>query len=131
MVDLAFLLSQTGHALTTELTAKLASAGITPRGLCVLKHAREEELTQIRLAERCRPDKTTMVVTLDELERRGLAERRLSATARRPPRASGTPPGGARPARGAGGVAGSLTRAVPPAPDDGGAWAGRSAPQPR
>ena len=83
MVDLAFLLSQTGHALTTELTAKLASAGITPRGLCVLKHAQAEELTQIRLAERCGLDKTTMVVTLDELEARGLAERRLSRTDRR------------------------------------------------
>jgi DNA-binding MarR family transcriptional regulator len=83
MVDLAFLLSQTGHALTTELTAKLASAGITPRGLCVLKHAQEDELTQIRLAERCGLDKTTMVVTLDELERAGLAGRRLSRTDRR------------------------------------------------
>jgi MarR family transcriptional regulator, transcriptional regulator for hemolysin len=83
MVDLAFLLSQTGHALTTELTAKLASAGITPRGLCVLKHAQEEELTQIRLAERCGLDKTTMVVTLDELEAAGLAKRRPSSEDRR------------------------------------------------
>jgi DNA-binding MarR family transcriptional regulator len=49
----------------------------------VLKHAQAEELTQIRLAERCGLDKTTMVVTLDDLERRGLAERRLSATDRR------------------------------------------------
>ena len=93
MVDLAFLLSQTGHALTTELTAKLASAGITPRGLCVLKHAQDEELTQIRLAERCGLDKTTMVVTLDELERRGLAERRLSATDRRARIVAVTPAG--------------------------------------
>jgi MarR family transcriptional regulator, transcriptional regulator for hemolysin len=83
VVDLAFLLSQTGHALTTELTAKLASAGITPRGLCVLKNAQAEDLTQIRLAERCGLDKTTMVVTRDELERAGLAERRLSRTDRR------------------------------------------------
>jgi MarR family transcriptional regulator, transcriptional regulator for hemolysin len=83
MADLAFLLSQTGHALTTELTAKLASVGITPRGLCVLKNALAEDLTQIRLAERCGLDKTTMVVTLDELERAGLAERRLSRTDRR------------------------------------------------
>jgi MarR family transcriptional regulator for hemolysin len=83
MADLAFLLTQTGHALTTELTAKLASLGITPRGLCVLRHAEAEELTQIRLAERCGLDKTTMVVTLDELERRGLAERRLSKSDRR------------------------------------------------
>jgi DNA-binding MarR family transcriptional regulator len=95
MVDLAFLLSQTGHALTTELTAKLASAGITPRGHCVLKHALEEELTQIRLADRCGLDKTTMVVTLDDLERRGLAERRLSASDRRARIVAVTPAGAA------------------------------------
>jgi MarR family transcriptional regulator, transcriptional regulator for hemolysin len=35
------------------------------------------------LAERCALDKTTMVVTIDELERAGLAERRPSSTDRR------------------------------------------------
>ncbi len=43
----------------------------------------ESEQTQIRLAERCALDKTTMVVTGDELERSGLAERRPSPTDRR------------------------------------------------
>ena len=81
--DLIFLLSQAAHALTTELTAELAGLGISPRSHCVLSQAMESEQTQIRLAERCALDKTTMVVTVDELERSGLAERRPSPTDRR------------------------------------------------
>jgi DNA-binding MarR family transcriptional regulator len=81
--DLIFLLSQAAHALTTELTAELAGLGVSPRSHCVLSKALEAEQTQIRLAERCALDKTTMVVTVDELERLGLAERRPSPTDRR------------------------------------------------
>jgi DNA-binding MarR family transcriptional regulator len=81
--DLIFLLSQAAHALTTELTAGLEDLGISPRSHCVLSKALESEQTQIRLAERCAMDKTTMVVTVDELERLGLAERRPSPTDRR------------------------------------------------
>jgi MarR family transcriptional regulator for hemolysin len=81
--DLMFLLSQASHALTTEMTAGLASVGISPRAYCVLTSARTGELTQTQLAELCALDKTTMVVTIDELERAGLAERRLSGTDRR------------------------------------------------
>jgi DNA-binding MarR family transcriptional regulator len=50
---------------------------------CILVHALEEERTQIQLAALADLDKTTMVSTVDELERRGLAERRPSATDRR------------------------------------------------
>ena len=81
--DLIFLLSQAAHALQTELTAQLEGLGISPRSHCVLTHALEGDQTQIRLAERCAMDKTTMVVTVDELERLGLAERRPSPTDRR------------------------------------------------
>jgi MarR family transcriptional regulator, transcriptional regulator for hemolysin len=81
--DLAFLLSQASHVLTTELTAGLADLGISPRAYCVLSKALNGDLTQIELAERCGLDKTTMVVTVDELERAGLAERRPSKTDRR------------------------------------------------
>ncbi|HET9141278.1 MarR family winged helix-turn-helix transcriptional regulator [Actinophytocola sp.] len=82
--DLMYLLAQASHVLTTELTAGLEGLGISPRHYCVLRHAGEgEELTQIRLAELCGLDKTTMVVTVDELERAGLAERSPSATDRR------------------------------------------------
>jgi MarR family transcriptional regulator, transcriptional regulator for hemolysin len=81
--DLFFLLSQASYALMTELTAELEGLGISQRGYCVLSKARMGELTQIQLAELCALDKTTMVVTIDELERSGLADRHLSATDRR------------------------------------------------
>jgi MarR family transcriptional regulator, transcriptional regulator for hemolysin len=83
-VDLMFLLSQASHALETELTARLQALGVSPRAHCVLTHAlRGGELTQSQVAEHCALDKTTMVVTMDELERAGLAERRASSTDRR------------------------------------------------
>ena len=82
-VDLMFLLGQASHALETEMTAKLQALGVSPRAHCVLAHARSGELTQSQVAEQCALDKTTMVVTMDELERAGLAERRPSRTDRR------------------------------------------------
>jgi MarR family transcriptional regulator, transcriptional regulator for hemolysin len=82
-IDLMLLLSRASHALHTEHAAALAEIGITPRAYCVLCKAGTGELTQIQLAERCGLDKTTMVVTVDELERAGLAERRPSPTDRR------------------------------------------------
>ena len=81
--DLAFLLGHASHVLTTELTARLAELGITQRGYCVLSKAEPGDRTQIRLAEQCEMDKTTMVVTIDELEKAGLVERQLSPTDRR------------------------------------------------
>jgi len=82
-VDLMFLLAQASHALETEMTAELQALGISPRAHCVLAHALRGELTQSQVAEQCALDKTTMVVTMDELERAGLAERRPSGTDRR------------------------------------------------
>jgi DNA-binding MarR family transcriptional regulator len=81
--DLSFLLSHTSHVLNTRLTAALAGIGMTVRGHCVLIHALPGELTQIELAKLTDLDKTTMVVTLDELEEAGLAERRPSPADRR------------------------------------------------
>lgn len=81
--DLMFLLSQASHVLMTELTAGLVELGISCRDYCVLSHAIVGDLTQIRLAEVCGLDKTTMVVTIDELEKAGLAARRPSSTDRR------------------------------------------------
>jgi MarR family transcriptional regulator for hemolysin len=72
-----------GHALSNKLAAALAEVDMTPRMQCVLVHALERERTQIQLAALADLDKTTMVSTVDELERRGLAERRPSATDRR------------------------------------------------
>jgi MarR family transcriptional regulator, transcriptional regulator for hemolysin len=82
-IDLLRLLSQASHVLQTELTAALADLGISPRAHCVLSTALTGELTQSQLAELCDLDKTTMVVTMDQLEKAGLAERRLLGSDRR------------------------------------------------
>ena len=81
--DLGWLLSRASHVLTTELTAAMEGLGLSPRARCVLTGAMSGELTQIELARAIGLDKTTMVVTLDELEAKGLAERRPSSTDRR------------------------------------------------
>ncbi|MGR4881613.1 MarR family winged helix-turn-helix transcriptional regulator [Streptomyces sp. LARHCF249] len=81
--DLSFLLDHTSHVLRTRMAAALGEIGLTPRMHCVLVHALEEERTQIQLAEIGDMDKTTMVVTVDALEKAGLAERRPSTKDRR------------------------------------------------
>ncbi|MET8437412.1 MarR family winged helix-turn-helix transcriptional regulator [Streptomyces sp900116325] len=81
--DLSFLLDHTSHVLRTQMAAALAEIGLTARMHCVLVHALEEERTQIQLAEIGDMDKTTMVVTVDALEKAGLAERRPSSKDRR------------------------------------------------
>jgi MarR family transcriptional regulator for hemolysin len=81
--DLTGLLNLAGHVLSNRLAAALAEVDLTPRMQCVLVHALEEERTQIQLAALADLDKTTMVSTVDDLERLGLAERRPSATDRR------------------------------------------------
>ena len=81
--DLCWLMARASHVLTTELTAALEGVGISPRAHAVLSAALTGEHTQIELARMVGLDKTTMVVTLDELQAAGLAERRPSATDRR------------------------------------------------
>jgi MarR family transcriptional regulator for hemolysin len=81
--DLCWLLSRASHALTTELTAALEDLGISPRAQRVLRVAMTGEHTQIEVARMVGLDKTTMVVTLDELEEAGLAKRRPSPSDRR------------------------------------------------
>jgi MarR family transcriptional regulator, transcriptional regulator for hemolysin len=81
--DLCWLLSRASHALTTELTAALEGSGISPREHSVLATAMTGDYTQTELARMVGLDKTTMVVTVDELEAAGLAERRPSSTDRR------------------------------------------------
>jgi MarR family transcriptional regulator, transcriptional regulator for hemolysin len=77
------MLAHAAHVLATRMTAAFAEIGITPREYCVLNHAASGELTQIELARLSDLDKTTMVVTLDELEEAGYAERRPSRADRR------------------------------------------------
>ena len=83
MPDLTGLFVHMGHVLNTRMAAALAEIDVTPRVFCVLVHAVDLDLTQAQVAEASRLDKTTMVVTMDELERAGLAERRPSPTDRR------------------------------------------------
>lgn len=81
--DVTGLLNQAGHLLSNRLAAALAEVDLTPRMQCVLVHALEEERTQIQIAALADLDKTTMVSTVDDLESRGLAERRPSTSDRR------------------------------------------------
>jgi DNA-binding MarR family transcriptional regulator len=83
VLDLTGLLTHAGHVLATRLTAALEEIALTPRMQCVLVHALERDRTQIELAELAHLDKTTMVATVDELERAGYAVRRPSETDRR------------------------------------------------
>jgi MarR family transcriptional regulator for hemolysin len=81
--DLCWLLSRASYTLTTELTAALEEMSLSPRAHHVLATALTGTYTQTELARLVGLDKTTMVVTLDELEAAGLAERRLSSDDRR------------------------------------------------
>ncbi|MGH3350118.1 MAG: MarR family winged helix-turn-helix transcriptional regulator [Nocardioides sp.] len=82
-IDLLFLLNQSAHAFAAQVGEALADLEISVREYCVLMKAAEGEYTQNAVAEMAMLDKTTMVTTLDNLERRGLAERRVSSTDRR------------------------------------------------
>jgi DNA-binding MarR family transcriptional regulator len=81
--DLGWLLATVSHALTSELSAGLEDLSVTPRAYCVLSTALQGEYTQTALAQTVGLDKTTMVVTIDALERAGLVARRMSSTDRR------------------------------------------------
>ncbi len=61
--------------MSIQLAAALEEVDLTQRMQCVLVHASGGSLTQVELAELADLDKTTMVATVDELERLGLAER--------------------------------------------------------
>jgi len=81
--NLGWLLATVSHAYTTALTAALEDVNVTPRAYCVLKTALGGEYSQTALAHAIGLDKTTMVVTIDALEKAGLVERRMSTHDRR------------------------------------------------
>ncbi len=81
--NLCWLLARASQSLTGQLTEGMADLGTSPRAHCVLATAMTGEYTQTALAQAVGLDKTTMVVTLDELEAAGLAERRPAAGDRR------------------------------------------------
>jgi DNA-binding MarR family transcriptional regulator len=94
--NLNWLLTQAHYALGTELAAAFDPLGITPRGHSVLAAAMGGEFTQKELAELIGLDKTTMVVTLDELEAAELAKRVASPLDRRARVVQVTPSGRAK-----------------------------------
>ena len=65
------------------VNAAFAEIGVTPRDYCVLAHALEGQYTQIELAKIADLDKTTMLNTMDFLERSGWAQRSPSPVDRR------------------------------------------------
>ncbi|MDO8214180.1 MarR family winged helix-turn-helix transcriptional regulator [Conexibacter sp. CPCC 206217] len=81
--NLCWLLSRASYTLTTELTAQLQQLDLSPRTHQVLVAADTGEHTQSDLVKAVGMDKTTMVVTVDDLEAAGLAERIPSKTDRR------------------------------------------------
>jgi MarR family transcriptional regulator for hemolysin len=81
--ELTCLLSRASHAMTMELAAALDAVGVSQRAHSVLNAALDGEHSQIELARIVGLDKTTMVVTLDELESAGLAKREQSKADRR------------------------------------------------
>ena len=83
MGNLGWMLDQANHALGSEIAGALAPLGLGHRGFCVLSAAINADLTQTELAGMIGLDKTTMVVTVDDLETKGYAERVASPTDRR------------------------------------------------
>jgi MarR family transcriptional regulator, transcriptional regulator for hemolysin len=81
--NLCWLLSTAAHSLATEMTRAMEGLDVSPRGFSVLTTAMTGAYTQTELARTVGLDKTTMVVTLDELEAAGLAERRPAPSDRR------------------------------------------------
>ena len=83
--SLAWLISQAYYGIGNEVRGAFEPLDVSARGYHVLAAALDGdgELTQIELSNLLGLDKTTMVVTIDELEEAGLAERRPSAKDRR------------------------------------------------
>lgn len=80
----SFLLSQLGMQSAQNFAVGLAPLGLSPNRFGLLVHvARAEGQTQQRLAEILGIHRNTMVSILDDLERRGLVERRRHPADRR------------------------------------------------
>jgi MarR family transcriptional regulator, transcriptional regulator for hemolysin len=100
VANLCWLLSRASQSLHDELTGALEEVGISPRAHCVLSTAMTGSFTQTELAHAVGLDKTTMVVTIDELELAGLAVRKPAPTDRRARVIAVTPAGRRKVAKG-------------------------------
>lgn len=81
--DMVLQLQMLSRAIEVQAAAHLEEAGTSLRNLSVLLCAVSGEKTQGELAELACLDKSTMVHTLDELERDGLASRKPAPHDRR------------------------------------------------
>jgi DNA-binding MarR family transcriptional regulator len=81
--DTGWLLARASHALASAVAARLRDLGLSLRGYVVLTAALDRPLPQQALAGATGLDKTTMVVTVDELAAAGLVERRPDPADRR------------------------------------------------
>lgn len=80
----SFLLSQLGVQSAQNFAASLAQLGLSPNRFGLLVHvARAEGQAQQRLAETLGIHRNTMVTLIDDLESRGLVERRRHPQDRR------------------------------------------------
>ena len=79
-----FLVSQLGFWAVSRFSERLAPLGLQPRHFGLLSHlAAAEGQTQQQLADRMGIHRNVMVGLVDDLERRGLVERRRHPTDRR------------------------------------------------
>lgn len=82
--SIGFLLNRTARRMSAALAARFEPYDITPEQFGVLRRLAEEDgITQKELAERTAKDQTNMTRLLDQLERKGLIERRQKADDRR------------------------------------------------
>lgn len=82
--DFAYLLVQLGSHLARQFGERLAPLGLEPRHAAMLTRlAAHEGLSQQALGELTGLNPTRMVFLVDELEQRGLVERRRNTTDRR------------------------------------------------
>jgi DNA-binding MarR family transcriptional regulator len=80
----AYLLSQVGAHSSRRWHERLAPIGLDPRSVLVLRHvAAEEGRTQASLSVSLAVPPSRIVGIVDQLERRGLVERRANPTDRR------------------------------------------------
>ena len=102
--DVGWLLARSSHALRLAVLDRLAPFGVSLRGYTALSTAQRavaegRPLTQLALGRAICLDKSTMVVTLDELERTGLVAREPDPHDRRARVVAPTPAGRALLAR--------------------------------
>ena len=82
--SLGYLIRKTHHAIVAQLDARLVDYGISPSTWAFLRRLWDEDgLTQKELADALGLTPPTAVSAIDNLEQRGLVERRLNGSDRR------------------------------------------------